>query len=176
MGHTGKIRKFVDHAADIVDLAADNGKILAELRTCRLVFRPVFAPQPVRRKLDRGERILDLVRDTAGHVRPGRLALRRQQVGHIVERNDIADHAPIHPFGCDPRAKGKDRPVPLQYDLFLGEPAPARSACGNQPGEFRHHIGELASDHVAVGKREKLAGAVVRQGHPLVAVQTDHAG
>ena len=174
--HAGKIGKFINHAADIIDLTPDDGQILAELLAFCLVLRPVFTPQPVRRQLDRGKRILDLMRDATGHIRPCRLALRGQQVGHILERDDIADYTPINPFGRDTGAKGQARPVPLKHDLLLGKPAAARCACGDQPGKFRHNIGELSPDHVTIGKRQKLAGTVVRQGHLLVAIHTDHAG
>ena len=56
--HAGKIGKFINHAADIIDLTPDDRQILAELLAFCLVLWPVFTPQPVRRKLDRGERIL----------------------------------------------------------------------------------------------------------------------
>ena len=46
--------------------------------------------QPLRRKLDRRQRILDLMRDAPRHVRPGGTALRRHQIGDVVERDDQA--------------------------------------------------------------------------------------
>ena len=48
----------------------------------------VAALQPLGRKLDRGQRILDLVGDAARHVGPGRGALGGDQVGDVVERHD----------------------------------------------------------------------------------------
>ena len=50
----------------------------------------VLAPQPLGRKLDRRQRVLDLVRDAARDVGPGRGALRRHQIGDVVERDDVA--------------------------------------------------------------------------------------
>ena len=48
------------------------------------------ALQPLGGELDRRQRILDLVRDAARDVRPGRAALRRHQVGDVVEGDDEA--------------------------------------------------------------------------------------
>ena len=44
-------------------------------------------------KLDRRERILDLVREPARHFAPGRVALRLQQRRDVVEHDDVADLA-----------------------------------------------------------------------------------
>ncbi len=46
----------------------------------------VFAADRSARQLDRGQRILDLVRDAARNVRPGRRALRQHELGDVVER------------------------------------------------------------------------------------------
>ena len=43
------------------------------------------ALQPLGGELDRGQRVLDLVRDAAGDVRPGGAALVGQLVGDVVE-------------------------------------------------------------------------------------------
>ena len=60
-----------------------------------------FAPQPLRRKLDRGQRVLDLVGDAAGDVGPGGAALGGDEVGDVVEGDDIAVSAARRPLGGD---------------------------------------------------------------------------
>src|SRR5579883_2830653 len=88
--HPRKCGKLVDHAADIADMADDrvgaDGKGLGIL----LDLPQVFATQPFGRELDRRQRVLDLVGDTAGDVGPGRFALGRQKLGDVVEGDDKA--------------------------------------------------------------------------------------
>ena len=50
----------------------------------------VFAAQALGRELDRRQRVLDLVGDAPRHVGPGRRALRGDEIGDVVERDDIA--------------------------------------------------------------------------------------
>ena len=50
----------------------------------------VLAPDALGRELDRRQRVLDLVGDAPGDVGPGRGALRRDEVGDVVERDDEA--------------------------------------------------------------------------------------
>ena len=50
----------------------------------------VAPAQALGAELDRGQRVLDLVRDAARDVRPGAGALRREQVGDVVERDHEA--------------------------------------------------------------------------------------
>ena len=60
-------------------------RALAELR-CRRAVQ--IAQQALRGKLNRRQRILDLVRDALRHFLPGRGFLRAQQVGQIVDHHD----------------------------------------------------------------------------------------
>ena len=75
--HAREAREFVHHAADIVNLTHDGVGALLEDRAVLDDDLAVFAAQALGRKLDRGQRILDLVRDAARDVGPGRGALRR---------------------------------------------------------------------------------------------------
>ena len=61
-------------------------------KTCLSVWisRAVFALETLGRKLDRRQRILDLMRDAPGDVGPGRVALRRDELGDVVEGHDMA--------------------------------------------------------------------------------------
>ena len=88
--HARKAREFVDHAPDIVDLAHDGVGALLEDGLVLDDDLAVFAAQPLGRKLDRRQRILDFMGDAARDVGPGRGALRRNQFGDVVERDDIA--------------------------------------------------------------------------------------
>ncbi len=49
-----------------------------------------FAADAFGRKLDRRQRILDFVGDAARDVAPGRGALRGDELGDVVERDDVA--------------------------------------------------------------------------------------
>ena len=53
-------------------------------------LREVAAAHALGRQLDRRERILDLVREAARDLAPGRVALRLQQRADVVEHDDVA--------------------------------------------------------------------------------------
>ena len=50
----------------------------------------IAALQPFGGELDRGQRVLDLVSDAPGDVRPGGAALVEQLLGDVVEGEDVA--------------------------------------------------------------------------------------
>ena len=64
--------KYVEDFAIILELAA------------------IAPAEPLRRELNGCQRILDLMRDASGHVRPGARALRRFEIGDVVEGQHIA--------------------------------------------------------------------------------------
>src|SRR5579885_3432710 len=66
------------------------------------IIRPISPPQPFRGKLDRGQRVLNLMGDTAGNVGPGRFALRRQEFGDVVEGDDKTADLALIMFGDNP--------------------------------------------------------------------------
>ena len=91
LGHARETREFVDHPPDVVDLAHDGvGALLEHAAVVFADHLAVFAAQPFGRQLNRRQRVLDLVRDAAGDVGPGRGALRGDQFGDVVERHDVA--------------------------------------------------------------------------------------
>ncbi len=92
LGHPGKARELVDHAPDVVDLAHDGvGALLEDLLVLGLGdVLAELAADAFGRELDRRQRVLDLVGDAARDVAPGRGALRRDQLGDVVERDDVA--------------------------------------------------------------------------------------
>ena len=65
-----------------VHWAKVSGSVVISLREAAL--------QPLGRELDRRQRVLDLVRDAARDIGPGGLALRRLQLGDVVEGDDEA--------------------------------------------------------------------------------------
>ena len=89
-GMRAKLRELVDHALDVVDLPDDRVGALVEHGRIVSDALAVLAAQPFGRELDRGQRILDLVRDAPRDVGPGRSALRRHQLGDVVERHHVA--------------------------------------------------------------------------------------
>ena len=88
--HAGEGRELVDHAADIRHLADDGVGALVEHLAILGDGVAVFAADALGRELDRRQRILDLVRDAPRDVGPGGAALRADQLGHVVEGDDMA--------------------------------------------------------------------------------------
>ncbi len=88
--HAREGREFVHHALDVVDLAHDRVGALVENIAVLRDEAAVFALQPLGRKLDRRQRISDFMRDAARDVGPGGGALRGDEIGDVVERDDIA--------------------------------------------------------------------------------------
>ena len=85
-------------------------------------FPQIFAPQALGRELDWGQRVLDLVGDAAGDIGPSRLALRRQQLGDVVEGDDkTADIAPVM-LGGDAHQQGARAVAADQLHLRLSQP------------------------------------------------------
>ena len=98
----------------------------------------VAALQPLGGELDRGQRVLDLVRDPAGDVGPGGAALVEQLLGNVVEGEDMAA-LDLHPLdGEGPRlaAGGEldDVLALLAVELARRARARARPACGRRRG------------------------------------------
>ena len=85
LGHAREVGEFVDHPAEVADLADDRaGQPLERLLVGRdLLAEPAL--QPLGGKLDRGQRVLDLMRDAPRDVRPGGAPLVGQLVGDVVE-------------------------------------------------------------------------------------------
>ena len=172
--HAGKVRKLVDHAADIIHLPANDGEIFGELFTRLFVLRLVFAAQPVCRKLDRGQRVLDFMRDPPRHIRPGGLALGCQKIRHIVKGDNIADDPPVDLLRRDSRPQRHPRAIPRQDDLFLGKLAAPRRSRRDQAGKFRHHIFQPVSDQFGIFSLQKLPRRKIRQRYLMRGIKTDH--
>ncbi len=90
LGHPREGGEFVDHPPKVADLADDGAGQLVEGGRIALDLLAVAALEPFGGELDRGQRILDLVRDAARDVGPGGAALVEQLLGNIVEGEDEA--------------------------------------------------------------------------------------
>ena len=90
LGQPREGRKFVDHLPEVADLADDRRRQLLEQFRISLDLAAVAALETLGRELDRGERVLDLVRDAAGNVGPCGAALIEQLAGDVLEGDDMA--------------------------------------------------------------------------------------
>ena len=144
------LRELVDHALDVVDLAHDRVGALLEHRRILGDRLAVFAPQPLGRELDRRQRVLDLVRDAARDVGPGRGALRRHQLGDVVERDR---HSRARRRGdCSVVTRTdrlRSRPCAVDRDLALHQPLDAELGVGEDlrraPARSRRAAGRATS-------------------------------
>ena len=95
--HVGRARilaERVDHLLHRIDLRDDGvRRALEDLRVLRIHAAEELAPHALRRQLDGRQRILDLVRQAPRHLAPGRIALRLQQRGDVVEHQHHARRA-----------------------------------------------------------------------------------
>ena len=126
LGHAGEGGEFVDHPFDVVDLADDGVRALVEYVPA-LENMPAVTPlQPLGRKLDRRQRVPDLVRNATRHVRPSRGPLCGHQVANVVERDDARA---IITSGVSSDANVQNSLATVSQDgrLPLMEPQPQRS-------------------------------------------------
>ncbi len=176
LGHAGEGGELIHHAAYIADAAHDGVGALDEGVGIRGDFLGETPLQPLGGKLDRGQRVLDLVRDAPRHVRPGGLALGRLQFGDVVEGHHEAVRAPAGQVGADAHQQGA--PAAGRADLdFRGAGALGRGLrLAHQLGEFRHHAAKLAPDGRQQIGFQQLTGGMVRQFDPPARIQADDAG
>ena len=92
--HVGGARilaECIDHLLHRIDLRHDGGgRALEDLSVLLVHAAEEFAAHPLGGQLDRRQRVLDLVRQTARHLAPGRIALRLQQRGDVIEHQHHA--------------------------------------------------------------------------------------
>ena len=112
-GHPGVARELVDQGLHLADLANDDRDALFEQLADRRILLAVFDAQAFRGQPDRRERILDLVRDPLGRLGPGGELLRPDQVGQVLEHDDLA--------GASPGAVAKIRNLDLEGAALAAE-------------------------------------------------------
>ena len=88
--HARERGELVDHRLDVPDLADDRVRQLVEGLAILVNDAAILAANALGRKLDRRQRILDLVGNAAGDIAPGGRALRGNELGDVVERHDTA--------------------------------------------------------------------------------------
>ncbi len=85
----GVLAEGVDHLLDGVDLLHDRvGRALEQPRMLGVQAAQQLAPHLLGRQLDRRQRVLDLVREPARDLAPGRAALRVEQRRDVLEDDD----------------------------------------------------------------------------------------
>ena len=85
-------------------------------------------PQALGGQLDRRQRILDLVREAARDFAPGRVALRLQQRGDVVEHDDVAALASASLSACSSPGSGVQAHTSTRAPRHSG----LRSICSRQ--------------------------------------------
>ena len=109
-------------------------------------LRRELSLEPLGRQLDRRQRILDLVREPAGHLAPRGIALRLREIGDVVEHDDVARRG----IDRQPRAAHQQRAHQVGHgELRLLLPMRVAAAAK----AFRDELGER-------GERRELAPPV----------------
>ena len=122
----------------------------------------IAALQPFGRELDRRQRVLDFMGDAARDVGPGGAALRGDEVGDVVERDDaalvgaerIAGHAHVEQALAA---------VARQCRLALMQPGTHRARLGQNLAELGQHVLDATPDQRAaggIGTKQPLGGGV----------------
>ena len=183
-GEAGEVGELIHQRLQPLHFLRDQGSALADqFAAPRILGRSAFrrpveiAPDAVGGTLDGGERVLDLMRHPLGHLLPGGDLLRLEQVGQIVQHQDV-------PFAATPTLQRRDaggyvRDAVLNPELHLRrrKPGPPRllektlAFSGGILAEYRR---EPRAFHLF--SRQEQAGLVIcLQDFPL-RVQCDDAG
>ena len=133
----------------------------------------VFALEALGRELDRGQRVLDLGGDASGDIGPGSLALRRQQLGDVVEGdNEAADFLRIV-LGGDAHQKGAGAVAAGDLHLRLGQPIGTTHRLFQEAGHLRRDLGQVFADRqVEIDAQQGRRGAV-GEVDPAGAIEAD---
>ena len=119
--------------------------------------------EPLRRELDRRQRILDLVREPPRDLGPRGVALRLHELGHVVEHDDVA-RRPAPPAAAirASAACATDSPRASSASLLPLPVAAAAKALGDELGERRERRqapAPLGERHARSGRRAAAAGS-----------------
>src|ERR1700722_2356915 len=174
--HAGKARELVDHALDVVDLAHDGIGALVEHRVIGGNQFAVFAAQPLRRQLDRGQRVLDLVGDAAGDVGPGRGTLRQNELGDVVDGDDVAVLGVRRLFAGHAHGEITFLAVARDRDLALYQTLVAMAGGLKNLGELGRDFGQRPAERLALGASGEGLRRTVEDGDLAVGIDADDAG
>jgi hypothetical protein len=126
-------------------------------------------------KLDRRKRILDLMGDAARHVGPGRGALRRHQIGNVVQRDDVAVVGFRRLFACDPDRQITFATIAIDRHLPLHKALGARASRGNHACEFRHNVYQWAAERFGFRAADQSFGRAIENADASLGIDANDA-
>ena len=140
---------------------------------------PVPPENALGRKLDRGQRVFDLVGEAPGDFLPGRHSLRAQQLRHVVQHQNPARGLPL---AVDERSHGGGQVQRLsvqgQFDVPHG-PAQNRRFVEEHPKRLASASLYDVFEPKPLDRTfylQHLDRGAVHRTHPVVGVQGDHGG
>ena len=178
-GHAGVARELVDHPLQRHHLADDDLHPLLDRLAEAGVPLLVLPEQPLGGEADRGQRVLDLVRDPPRRLVPGGELLRLDQLGQVLDHH----HAPLDRPAASRRAvtfssKVFHSPPSVRWiSLLPCPPRPTSRTARRQPLAVGIAPGllERAAHHLLLALAEHVErGAVAGEDLPL-GVDRDHA-
>ena len=174
--HAGEGRELIDHAADIADMADDGIGAGGEGFAIRDDILEIFPFQALGRELDRGQRILDLMRDAARDIGPGRFALRRLQIGYVVERDHITLRFALQTFRRDANEQHMRAAGAHDLHLRLRQTVGPAFRFVIKPDHFGNDLGKILTDMLIEIGAEQQRGRAVRQVDAALLIEADHTG
>ena len=125
----------------------------------------VFALQPLGGKLDWGERVLDFMGNAPRDVGPGGVPLRRNEIGDIVEGEDMAVLFGIRGLGGDPGKKAPAFAMELHDRPGLPQNPEGRDqACSEAVLEVRQRCGHRFAHQILLPScARRLQGGPVHE-------------
>ena len=174
--HPREAREFINHPPDVVDLPHDSvGTLLEDA----LVFGDdlaEFAADAFGRKLDRRQRVLDFVGDAASNVAPCRGALRGDQLGDVVERDDVAVARLAGLLGADADRQVALMAVARDRDLALHQALRALARGLHHVVELGQHVRQRMVQRLGLGMTDEFLGRTIQDADAARGVDADDAG
>ena len=136
----------------------------------------ILALEALGGKLDRGERVLDLVRDATRDIGPGGIALGGDEVGDVVEGQHMAVRGVFGTFRRHPREQASAFALALDVDLAFGEArGPGQRLLEDRQEGFERHLGRFA-DEIAFAAAQQVEARAVDQRDAARRIDADDAG
>ena len=112
--------------------------------------------------------------DAAGDIGPGRRALRRDEIGDVVERHYVAARLALRLLTGDADGNGALATAAHKLDLLL-QSALASLGLGEQGGDLRHHIRQRLADEFLGREPQRPLRARIGDGDDAVGIDAEHA-
>ncbi len=135
-----------------------------------------LAPHPVGRELDRGQWVLDLVRDAPRHVAPGRRPLRRGQRRDVVEGEHMALLGHVRRLRRHTTEKLARAVRVGDLDLAAGNARGCVARLFDQLIEFRRHGFQRLANGLGQRNPQHVRRCFVDQIDLDLAIESDHSG